>query len=264
VFEALEVPIELVDRPEQSIRQHIPDELVDELAESISRVGLLEPPVCERVEGRYRIIAGDRRLLACKRAGLTKIPIIIREGDSQQVVAVQTHENLFRSDMTPIEEARLFSRLYAELGEDIELVAGKVRLSVSYVDKRLSLLQGYPEVIAALDEGKISIGVAEALNSISKRAYALERLDVAMRGGATVALARRWAAELNGLASIQAPESEQKETAPAEAPYVPLAESLACWFCEGNHDLHTLQMVSMHPGCIAALNNLLKKIGRET
>lgn len=261
--ELLTVPLEAIDPPAQSIRQHIPEDLIDELATSITAVGLIEPLVCERTDGRYRIIAGHRRFLACKRAGVAQVAIVVRGGDGVAVEAVQLQENIIRQDMSPAEEARLFKRLYDELNEDIEAVAGRVRLSVSYVDKRLALLVGDEEVLNALDRDEISIGVAEALNTITRQDYRRERLDAAVRGGATVALARRWAQEVNGFASIQPKPVEGAEPAPAAAPYVPIANSLQCWFCEGNHDLHTLRMVQIHENCIRAAEALLKRIGRE-
>lgn len=257
--ELLQVALEAIDPPAQSIRQHIDDDLIDELARSIADIGLIEPVVVERVGERYRIIAGHRRFLALKRVGISPVNVVVRRPDGVAVEGVQIHENIYRTDMSPAEEARLFYRLYMELGEDLEKTAAKVKLSQAYVERRLLLLAGDDDVFAALDRKEISIGVAEALNSIKVDAYRKERLDVAVRGGATVAIAKRWAQELNGLAALQQPTPEGQAPAPAEAPYIPIANSLSCWFCEGSHDLHTLRMVQVHEGCLRAMGGVLKR-----
>ncbi len=261
--ELANLALETIDPPLRAIRVHIPDDLTDELAESIRALGLLEPLIVEPVGERYRVIAGHRRYLACRRAPLPIVPCVILRDAGEIVQAAQVHENIMRLDMTPAEEARLFRQLYDELEQDIERVAARVRLGAGYVDDRIALTFGDPLVLDALDRGEISIGVAEALNSIKTEAWRRERLDVAVRGGCTVSLARRWAAELRGLESIQKPPGEQKPETPAEAAYIPLTQTLACWFCEGNHDLHTLRVVQLHDTCLKALDNLLRKIGRE-
>lgn len=261
--EFLVIALELIDPPAQAIRQHIDDNAIDELARSIRDVGLIEPLVLERTGERYRVIAGHRRLMACKRAGLLDVECKIQASTGVATEAVQTHENIYREDMSPAEEARLFLRLYDELDQDIERVAGKLRLSVGYVDRRLQLLAGDELVLEALDKKFINMGVAEALNSITRDDFRRERLSVAVAGGATIDLARRWARECNGLASIQPPPQPGTGETPAEAPYVPVSQSLECWFCEGNHDLHTLRMVQMHESCVKAADALLKKIGRQ-
>jgi len=262
--ELLTVPLVTIDPPAASIRQHIPEALIDELATSIQAVGLIEPLVCERTGDRLRIIAGHRRFLACKRAGLVHVEVVIRADRDINIGAVQVHENIIRQDMTPAEEARLFQKAYEELGEDVEAVAGRFRLGVGYVEGRLLLLQGDPEVLGALDREEISLGVAEELNKIVREDYRRERLDVAVRGGATVAMARQWRHDVNRLAGIQPPPPQSNgDTPPAAPAYVPIAQSLNCWFCESGEDLHLLRLLHMHDGCIRAAYTMLKKIGSQ-
>lgn len=258
-----DIPLDLLDPPAQAIRQHIPEELLDELAESIRSVGLIEPMVVEAVNGRFRIIAGHRRYLSCRRAGLLTAPCVVRDVSTIAAEAVQIQENIVRQDMSPAEEARLFKRIYEEVGQDVDLVAGRVKLSVSYVNGRLSLLEGDPDVLDALDREDINLGVAQVLNTIVRPDYRRTCLDLAIRSGATIAVARRWAVEYNTLGRIQTGDHAPQAEAPAAAPYVPMAESVQCWFCEGSHDLHTLRQLQIHEGCIGALNALLKKIGRD-
>jgi ParB family chromosome partitioning protein len=263
VSELRHLALELIDPPLAAIRVHIPDEATDELAESIRTLGLLEPLIVEPIADRYRVIAGHRRYLACRRAPLPIVPCVVLLDATELTQAVQIHENIMRLDMTPAEEARLFRQLYDELDQDIEKVAGRVRLGAGYVDDRIALTFGDPLILDALDKGEISIGVAQALNSVPHEAWRRERLDVAIRGGCTVSLARRWAAELRSLAGIQKPAGEQKPEAPAETTYIPIATSVSCWFCEGNHDLHLLRVIQVHDSCIRAMDAMLKKIGRE-
>ncbi len=258
------VSLEHIDPPAQAIRQHIPEDLIDELATSIMHVGLIEPLVVEAVDGRFRIIAGHRRFLACKRAGLGSVDVVVRQTDIVAAEAVQVQENIVRQDMTPAEEARLFKRIYDAVGQDIELVAGRVRLSVAYVNGRLALLDGDPAILEAIDREDISLGVGQILNTIVRQDYRTLALDTAIKAGATINLAKRWAAEYNGLAKIQTGEHTPQTGGTSSSPaYSPIADSVQCWFCEGTENLDKLRMLQVHEGCIGALNALLKKLGRD-
>jgi ParB family chromosome partitioning protein len=253
----------LIDPPAASIRQHMPELLIDELAESIRAVGLIEPMVVEELEGRFRIIAGHRRYVALKRAGITVAPVVVRSPSDVSTEAVQTHENLIRQDMTPAEEARLVGRLYDELEHDVDRVAGKLRMSIGFVNDRLELLRGDPEILDAIDREDIGLGVGQVLQTIIREDYRRTCLDLAIRAGATINLAKRWVAEYNGLAKIQTGEVTPQISGPAAAEYHPVSEGLHCWFCESSDDLDKLRMIQVHAHCVGAMDALMKRIGKS-
>jgi len=147
-----------------------------ELADSIREYGILEPLIVARVEkevptGReveYQLMAGERRLMAAKIAGLSTVPAIIRENpEERQKLEIALIENIQRTDLNGMERARAFARLADEFGlaqREIALRVGKSRESVA---NTLRLLQLPSEAQKALEEGKISEGHARAILSLS-------------------------------------------------------------------------------------------------
>src|SRR5437763_5941211 len=110
----LAVPIhEIVPNPEQP-RRHFDDEALGQLADSIRRHGLLQPLVVRRVAGRYELIAGERRLRAATRAGLDRVPVIVRDARPEERLELALIENLQRENLTPLEEAEAYRHLLDE------------------------------------------------------------------------------------------------------------------------------------------------------
>src|SRR5881409_268780 len=112
----LAVPIhEIVPNPEQP-RRHFEDEALDLLADSIRRHGLLQPLVVRRIAGRYELIAGERRLRAATRAGLEKVPVVVRDAKPEDRLELALIENLQRENLSPLEEAQAYRHLIEEHG----------------------------------------------------------------------------------------------------------------------------------------------------
>lgn len=165
----MEVPVEEIRPNPLQPRRSFAEAGLRELAESIRTHGLLQPVVVAAVpEGGYHLIAGERRWRACRLAGLAHIPVVIRQtaGDADQL-ALALIENLQREDLTPIEEARAYHHLRAELGLSQEAIAGRVGKDRSTVANALRLL-GLPLVVQeAVDSGALSAGHARALAGVS-------------------------------------------------------------------------------------------------
>src|SRR5438034_207402 len=107
----LAVPVhEIVPNPEQP-RRHFDDEALGLLADSIRRHGLLQPLVVRRIAGRYELIAGERRLRAARRAGLERVPVIVREARVEDRLELALIENVQRENLTPLEEAEAYRHL---------------------------------------------------------------------------------------------------------------------------------------------------------
>ena len=137
-----------------------------ELAESIRANGIIQPILVRRTGGTYRIIAGERRWRAAQRAGLLKVPVVIRdvpEGSDRQLLELALVENLQREDLNPVDEALAYQRLADDFGltqEQIAAVVGKDRASVA---NYLRLLRLPEEVRGDLASGALSVGHARAL-----------------------------------------------------------------------------------------------------
>ncbi len=145
-------------------RKNFDDKALSELAESISEHGLLQPLLVRPLPlGGYEIVAGERRYRACRMAGLTEIPVIIRELDEAQTMELALIENLQREDLTPLEEAEGYSALINEHKMTQDEVAKSVGKSRPAVANALRLLKLPDRVKEYLKEGTISAGHARAL-----------------------------------------------------------------------------------------------------
>lgn len=161
-----EIPIgSIVPNPSQP-RLHFDESKLTELAESIKVHGILQPLlVTKRGEG-YELIAGERRLQAAKRAGLSKVPVVVREAGDQEKLELAIIENIQRHDLNPIEEAKAYLRLAEEFGLHQDAVAEKMGKSRSTIANTLRLLTLPVEIQRAVMEGRLSEGHAKALLSI--------------------------------------------------------------------------------------------------
>jgi ParB family chromosome partitioning protein len=145
-------------------RQLFDESALDELAASIREKGLLQPLVVRRAaDSGYQLIAGERRFRAAQRAGLTRVPIFVRDADDGEALELALIENLQREDLNPLEEARAFQRLANEFRLGHEEIARRVSKSRSAVTNSLRLLQLPGEVQAQIESGALSAGHARSL-----------------------------------------------------------------------------------------------------
>ena len=164
------VPLdEIKPNPEQP-RTVFATEALGSLASSIKIHGVLQPLVVRRVDGRYVLIAGERRLRAAALAGLSEVPVLVREAnDGSEQLELALVENLQRTDLDPVESALGFQRLMRDYAYTQEDVARKVGKDRSTVANGIRLLKLPDFALAALREGKISAGHARALLPVSRR-----------------------------------------------------------------------------------------------
>lgn len=162
------VPIEFVSRNPNNPRRNFDAEDLHDLAASIAQHGIVQPVVVRsRGQGRYEIIAGERRWRAAQQAGLVEIPVIIRDVDDRTALELAIVENVQRSDLNPLEEAMGYEQLIAEHGytqNDLGDIIGKSR---SHVANSLRLLKLPEPVRDMLAGGQLSSGHARAIATTS-------------------------------------------------------------------------------------------------
>lgn len=164
-------------------RTHFDEEALQELADSIATHGLLQPIVVRPViGGTYQIVAGERRWRACRIAGLTTVPVIIKSLDDKQTMELALIENLQRKDLNPVEESRGYARLLKEFELTQDEVAERVGKSRSAVTNALRLLNLPDDMLNALAEGKISAGHARTLLSFTDTVLQQEAFIAAVEG----------------------------------------------------------------------------------
>lgn len=159
-----------IEPNQEQPRKAFSPEALSQLAESIKEHGVLQPLVVRpRPNGRYQIVAGERRWRASRIAGLTELPVIIRELTDEQAFEIALVENLVRADLNPIEEAMGYRTLIEIFSMTQERIAQRVGRSRSAVANALRLLSLPKEVLAMLEKGNLSSGHARALLPLSEK-----------------------------------------------------------------------------------------------
>ena len=164
-----EVEIELISPSEHQPRRRLDDTRLDELARSIRANGVIQPIVVRRADGGYRIIAGERRWRAAQRAGLMRVPVVVKDvpaGNDAQLLEMALIENIQREDLNPIDEAAAYERLSNDFKMTQEEIAAAVGKDRSSVANHLRLLKLPEEVRAEVASGRLSMGHARALLAV--------------------------------------------------------------------------------------------------
>ena len=164
-----EIPLGEIDPNKDQPRKKFTDASLKELALSIQKHGVIQPIVVVKKDGRYMIIAGERRWRASKLAGLKTIPAIIKDYNNVQMAEVSIIENLQREDLNPMEEARALKKLMDDFGWTQDVVADRLGKSRPVISNTIRLLNLEPEVIELIEAGKLSAGHARSLVVIDDR-----------------------------------------------------------------------------------------------
>ncbi len=152
-----------IDPNYEQPRKNFDQDALEELAESIKLHGVIQPIVVTPIGKRFMIIAGERRFRASKLAGKTEIPAIVRNYTPQQIKEISLIENLQREDLSPIEAARAIKTLMTEFNMTQEVAADRIGKSRSAVANTLRLLTLSDDVIALIEQGRLSAGHARTL-----------------------------------------------------------------------------------------------------
>ncbi len=161
------IPVTKISPDPKQPRKHFKQEELDQLAASIKEHGVLQPLlVVEKIDGGYELVAGERRWRASQLAGLTTVPVLIKQWANQQKLEVSLIENIQRENLNPLEEAFAYKRLIEEFNLTQQQVADRVNKSRSAIANAVRLLDLPDPVQAALVEGKINSGQARALLSL--------------------------------------------------------------------------------------------------
>ncbi len=164
-----EIAISQIDGNPNQPRRSFDDESLAELADSISAAGLVQPVIVRRSGDRYELIAGERRWRAAARAGIDRIPAIIREADDGESLELALIENISREDLNPMDTARAYANLQEDFGITQEQLAEKLGRSRSAVANTMRLLELPDEVQELIEAGRLSEGHGRALLSLGDR-----------------------------------------------------------------------------------------------
>lgn len=168
-------------------RKHFDEEALNELASSIKLHGVIQPIVInDNGDGTFLIIAGERRYRAARKAGLEKIPAVVKNYTDRQIKEIAIIENLQREDLNPIEAARAIRQLMEEYKLTQEAVAERIGKSRPNIANALRLLTLYPDVMNMVEDGKLSAGHARALVVVEDHLTQLKLANQALKDKWTV------------------------------------------------------------------------------
>ncbi len=212
---SVEVDIDLLSPNEQQPRLQMDDARLDDLARSIGTNGVIQPILVRRVGSRYRIIAGERRWRAAQKAGLHKVPVVVRdvpEGSEKLLLELALVENIQRENLNAIDEALAYKRLADQFGltqEQIAVAMGKDRASVANFLRLLKLPEDVQQHVSA---GALSMGQARAILGLESPALQRQAASEAIARGLSVreteALVKRLAGPPEAAESARAFEKD--------------------------------------------------------
>ena len=191
VEESSSTPVKLkimdIEPNREQPRKMFDDEALRELADSIAQHGVIQPLLVRPIkDGGYQLVAGERRWRASRMAGLTEVPVVIKELDDNETVELAMIENLQREDLNPLEEALGYKYMMEKLGVTQEEAAQKVGKGRSTVTNALRLLKLPDEVLAMIESKKLSPGHARALLAFESEAQMIEVAKLIVSKGLSV------------------------------------------------------------------------------
>lgn len=165
--EPAEVDIDSIVPGPMQPRTHFDQASLESLAESIKSHGVVQPLLVRRRDDRFELVAGERRWRAARLAGLTRVPVIVREVPDESLLEVALIENIQREDLNPIEEAQAYRKLIETVGLTQEALATRIGRDRSYITNYLRLLRLPEDLQQLLKEGRLSTGHARTLLAVS-------------------------------------------------------------------------------------------------
>ncbi len=186
------LPVETIHPNPRQPRRHVDKEATDGLADSLRAQGMLQPVVVRpRAEGGYELIAGERRWVAAREAGIPTVPALVREADDRDSFVLALVENVAREQLAPVDEARAYTVLIDEFGLSLADVAERVGRSKPSISNRLRLLELPDDVLAMVDAGELTEGHARAVLAVPDQAERRRLARRIVREGLSVRAAER-------------------------------------------------------------------------
>lgn len=210
--EPLVLDINKIEPNKSQPRKNFNSETLEILAESIRVNGIIQPILVRKVEeGKYQIVAGERRYKAAKMAGLGEVPVVVKEIEDYKVTELALIENLQREDLNPIEEAASFLMLIEKYDLTQDEVSKRVGRSRSAITNSIRLLNLPREVIKEIEMGRLSSGQARALLSIKDEEELKDMAKKVIERGMSVREIERWVSLKKEVKNSKKVKKEEQE-----------------------------------------------------
>lgn len=246
------IPIREIDEPKGIVRMDIDPEGIDELAESIGEIGLLQP-ILVAIDGeRYEVVFGHRRLLAIRKLQLSETRCLVREMTQAEIGIARATENIAREDLSPLEEAATYQNLIEGYKMKIEHVAKKMGKTAGTIKRRLDILRMPPVLQKAVHKKQISMTVGEELWAIRDETSLDYYLGFAIENGCTREVARMWCQDWKD--SVRRQESpDGNGGGDPLSPFEPRPTYVTCDVCEGAVQLGKDKVIRACPDCFTLI-----------
>jgi len=228
---------------------------LDELVESIKRLGVLEPIHVVKKGEKFVVVAGHRRVKAAQRAGLMYIPAIVTEHSEAVQTEITFAENFFRKDLTPVELACAINDCYTNGIRSVKELAAGFHRTEHWVRQMIGITYWPADVLAAVHAKKLSISAAANLALITEKNYRQFLISNAEENGATARTTAAWLQAWQAM--VPAKEAITAEPVPPGNPQAPVVPQAPCFCCS---QMFNMDQVSHVPICSACIQ-ILRKVG---
>ena len=241
------LPLELIDDPARPLRTDLTADSVADLVLSIKQMGIIEPIIVRPIADRFEVIAGHRRLTAASLAQLSLIPAIVKNIENEEAEIMKLHENIYRQDIRPSDEAKHFDYLIQRLKLTPAKVAQLIGRSGSYVSDRLAIFNYPPPLKIALDEKKITFSVARTFARHPDPEKINMFLRYAISNGMTPTMAEKWVKD--DLRSLEVRPDVSDIPPAGEMPGKAETPYYNCYLCTEGIQIIDLRPVYLHERC---------------
>jgi ParB/RepB/Spo0J family partition protein len=252
-----DISLVLIDEPKGIVRMDIDPDDLEELAQSISEIGLLQNILLAIDGERFEIVFGHRRFLAHKKLGLSAIRSVVRVMTQAEIGIARATENISRADLSPLEEAATYKNLIDQYGLSLEQVAKKMSKTPGTIKRRMDILRMPPVLQKAVHKKQISMTVAEELWPIADEASLDYYLMFAIENGCTREVARSWAKDWK--------DTQRRSHNPNDpggrvdlSPNEPRPSFVPCDICNEPVNLNETKFFRACPGCFRAIKKGLE------
>lgn len=256
--EIIDVPIDQIKA--QFLERTVTEQGIAELANSIRQIGIIEPLIVLKTDTEYILQAGMRRLRAAKLAGLATVPCIVVTVDKEGSIRITLHENLYRENLNPVDEANIYQQLrdrHRYSGKEIAQMIGRKE---GYVSQRLQIILWPDNLVKALSMDQISFSVAREFSIVSDNKHRDWLIKHAIESGVNYRTARRWRIEWQSQVPSETIEPDYTQPPPMEEP--PIQAQVECWWCTNPYDQKHIITVDICHTCFAALQTTRDKMSK--
>lgn len=247
------IKIKEIISPETSMRLNTEGTDIKSLADSIDKVGLINPITVVPRGTYYEVVAGFRRYLAIESLKWKEVPCIIIEENQELAVGVMTAENYEREEVNTFEEAVYLKKLTNMTKMSQKKLAKVINRSESYVSERIAILNYPNDLQNAVANGKLSFSVARELNKIEDEADKVMYIRYAIQNGCTPDVARRWRNELDSRKQITSIEIGENAVEKYSKETNKTTVMILCKICNENIDVNDLVTMYVCPSCLSVL-----------